>query len=1007
MFFVQSNRLFHGSWGLVVIGCCLEHCVCLINSRRKDTSFLLKYHKVWPGQSSRTRIPYPCLLPPTHTAEKLQILRQNMGHGSMLDRKSLPRQQRMHQRGGMLHHPAVQHFGPDGVTHSQPYNQPDYTPRSPSKCLDRLRRQVQNVAALYMHEHPLLVQSYYRYCGKNYNHAWSMCGPKTFCESDDDCAAGATCFEDLPEECNAFYMEHPELRKTPRPTMRPTDPVPTDSPTRPVPTRSPTRAPAASPTTQGPTRYLDPKNFMFCGGTWDTVECKEENHCPTGLECTGNQVCFRRPQCNIVDLTGPSASPSSSPISVSDDPANYRFCGATFFDAIDNCSLETHCASGSDASCPTGMHCYDNVPGHCNTFYMTAIPTPPPVTRPTTPLRTRRPTPVPAATYLEPADGTPRPTDGRDDVEDSDQILWCGQDQSDANRNCGSNSFRCVDSVPCPFGWECFEVKDRHCDSLRTPIPTVPQLRPFRPTSHVTETPIPTSGPVGSRTPHSFCGRDLSEATRMCGYHSFSCDSSAHCPIGWECYLVDEALCGVSSNEGAETPSRTLRPSLSPLGSFTIRPTNVPTEKPWTESSKTKQPTQKPTNMPITSDGDSALPAENFIQTTSKPTSKLTTYRPSKLPTPKPVADRPTIQPLPVSTTLKPAVLSTSKPTSKLTTYRPSKLPTPKPVTYRPTTQPIPVPTTLKPTVLRTPSPMVTMAPTLKESQTSSPNEMPAKYSISKPVGMPKNPSLQSAMNGDSTKEESNSSEEASSAMEGLDPAATKRPRLYCLSDFGTVDKDCVNAMECSEGNPCPTGYFCTQIFCKSRPSPNGYLDLCPYRFAGRHTKDCKTYYDCDFYGYVGPTYTCREGFKFDKSSSRCIHEYLVNEYCFGAIESSNETKPKHANTQTFDSSNVAMDDTVDSSDESHAESEIDHSTYTFSLTSPPTSLSQTRSPTDIHITPKNLTQQSNSSTVQKDKHDLSTWYEWDRSGANDQSQCLNAHWLGILLPIQFVLVFS
>ena len=94
--------------------------------------------------------------------------------------------------------------------------------------------------------------------------------------------------------------------------------------------------------------------------------------------------------------------------------------------------------------------------------------------------------------------------------------LWCGHSQSDANRNCGENSYTCVvDGVSCPnSNLECFQVADELCGSdstldvegvsrtrRPTPNPTVRTVKPsnmptkIKPAQYANQKPKPTTQP--------------------------------------------------------------------------------------------------------------------------------------------------------------------------------------------------------------------------------------------------------------------------------------------------------------------------------------------------------------------------------------------------------------------------------------------------------------------------------------------------------------------------------
>jgi len=1003
--------------------------------------------------------------------------------------------------------------------------------------------------------------SYHKYCGKSYSHATINCSLKTHCAEDGDCPSGAKCFEDLPEQCNSFYMEYPEFRPTVRPTGRPTTPRPTD------PTRRPTARPSASPTTRAPTRRDDPRNMRFCGNTWNTVTCSLDTHCPLSTECTNGQTCFTIQRCNVHDLTaeptpkpssapmvtmrptgrpttprptGPSRSPtplpSASPTTRSptrrDDPINMRFCGNTW-DTV-KCTLENFCPTGSE--CTNGQICFTEQ--RCNVQDITETPTPKPSSPPMVTSRPTRhpmtppptgpsqsPTPAPSVspttraptmrddprnmrfcgdtwntvtcsiethcpTGLECTNGQICFTEQRCNVQDLTEtptvnpsssptlpidhpshFRFCGNDFSDAVEHCSVET-HCTsdDNCSAAAAEKCYENLPGHCNvvylqypdlrptALPTPRPT-PPLRTFRPTrkpisapSGLDEPPLvipvrtfrpthePSEGndepmpmrtfrpthkpsaiknkeppaedeepPVVEVNPAQWCGKTQSEANSNCGYNFFWCVDSK-CPSGWECFTVEDHLCAITLTSAVEmTTSRTKRPTFSPIQT-TRRPTNIPTMKPSTSAPTTKKTTAKPvTNSPVKQTPSNPVmnsPVKQSITTkpvtnspVKQPTRKPVTKNPTKQPTPKPVTSSPTNQPTP-----KPVTVNNQARPAPTTKIPPSPPPTSQHniLTSSPTT---PSPTKNAPA--RTPAPETvfqtnkkpnggkpkkpSLQSTTEDNATGKDNvaEKPSLQSIAKDDATGKdnveeNPSLQSTTKDNAPGKDN--VEENPSMVEGLETTTTSnnRPRLYCLSQVSNFDEECIHGMECSEGNPCPSGHSCLQFDCKNRPPSNGSLDLCPFRFVGKHTKDCKSYHECDYYGYVGPTYTCEEGFKFDKSSGRCISEFLVNSQCY---------QPD---------SHIEIDST---SDEIHdILATTPSKTSSTIITPPPTSLSSSHSPTpspntDSPTSDFLLLEASDSPPLLKVEHDLSQWYN-DGSGAG----LMIVNWLSILLPIQFIL---
>ncbi|KAL7538582.1 hypothetical protein ACHAXR_008658 [Thalassiosira sp. AJA248-18] len=1004
-------------------------------------------------------------------------------------------------------------------------------------------------------DHP----SYFKFCGKSYDHAASICSLRTRCMTDNNCPNGALCFEDLPGHCNAFYLKHPELRPTNTPTR---------SPMKPTPSRSPTPAPSASPSTHPPTRRMDPRNMMFCGTGWDKVVCSQETHCPTGTECKNGEICYTKYQCNAVDFTkNPTHNPTTSPILPYDHPSYYKFCGTTFRDANNNCNIERHCALDDD--CPSGSTCFGDLPEHCNAFNMLypelvrQPSTPSPTNRPTEPVPTQPPTPAPTASpstrapiqrsdqsnmrFCAPAwdkvvcsieshcpigtectngeicftdstcnildltkDPTPRPSSSpvmpRDDPSN---FMFCGKTYNDAVEHCSLET-QCTSNESCPAEEACFSNLPGHCNAIDmtmkptqlpttmrptqlptktrltpspiTPRPTLPlrtrrptpepDIRTFRPTSPVADaneassldkpsvllmpkrTFRPTHEPSSAfevDEPSLWCGKNLADAENNCGSYSFySCGGGGDftCPFGWTCFVIEDHLCGSTA-----TAERTKRPTPYPI-KMTAPPTRKSTPKPVVADRPSKQPTPKPvTNKPTNKKGVIKNPASvSMTQIPSKPpTPKPLTSKPSKQQALKPVTDKPTNkagaiqQPASISLTQRPS----KHPTPKPLTSRPSKHPTPKPLTSRPSKQPTPKPLTDKSTnnsgtiqkpasisltqrpskpptpkpLSNRPSKQPTLKPIKDEAATSlsqsnkheylltpSPTQTPTKISVQEPElqankqnnqGKGQNPSEPSPVKDSATAGKENEEEKPSLSVGLLTTTTfTKRHKLYCFSRLSNFDEGCVQAMECNAGIKCPSGNFCLQYDCENRPLSNGELDLCPYKYVGQHTKDCKSYYECDHQGYVGPAYTCEEGFKFDKLSGHCTNGYLVDSQCH-RTDSFIQTDSSDESYTIADQESVTYESFTDTA---HPPSKS-----SLKATSPPTSshsLAPTfsRSPTPTSdVNSASSYDVTDSSTLWNAKYepDLSQWYT---SWGERSSRSMNVGWLKILALVQFTL---
>jgi len=550
------------------------------------------------------------------------------------------------------------------------------------------------------------------------------------------------------------------------------------------------------------------------------------------------------------------------------------------------------------------------------------------------------------------------------------------------------------------------------------------------------KTATPTRHPVEVLLPKQFCGKT---------WASISCSKEAWCPVGNECQDGEQCF----TNERCNIRGGTLRPTPPPVTPQTYSPTySWPTYAPTSDNDaqiesevnlntppimtlqpsssphrfthdptkQTIQVTPKPKDQSLwcgitqkdanrncgehsfwCMEGE-ACPFEfqtcfvvyeedcgsEYVSRTSRPTSHPTnikTEQPSDIITPvitaKPIPEESNPKPIPQP------VISQPNPTSLPRTQQPTM----KPLMSKPIEDSasslistILNPSTFSPTVVATSVP---------QTATSQPSiEIPNK-SIT--------PSLQ-ATNKPPTIGKDNVPDAKPSALAILDSiSSSSRPKFYCLSRMDKLDEDCPQAMECSVGNACSGTGFCMHYDCKGRAPSNGSLDLCPFRFVGLHTKrDCKSYYECDNDGFVGPVYMCEEGTLFDKSSERCIDETFVNSWCHrsaGSYITALETSTADETASIIVSlsptqSEVSNEPT--SSPTSHASSS--HESIQFKTTAPSESLSMSPSKSPLE---KGKWQGDT-------EYDLSLWYT---SSGGRRKRGLT-HLLTMLISIQTFVFF-
>jgi hypothetical protein len=134
-------------------------------------------------------------------------------------------------------------------------------------------------------------------------------------------------------------------------------------------------------------RHLQ-SDTQFCGRTWgDAIDnCSPTTHCPNGNDdCADNETCHGYlPGCNINDLLQsqpssnndsnnnggtPATAPTPPPIRNEYDERNMKFCGSTWNEANDSCSLRTWCPSGNECDESSGQICWGGIPA-CNAYYL-------------------------------------------------------------------------------------------------------------------------------------------------------------------------------------------------------------------------------------------------------------------------------------------------------------------------------------------------------------------------------------------------------------------------------------------------------------------------------------------------------------------------------------------------------------------------------------------------------------------------------------------------------------
>ncbi|KAL3776900.1 hypothetical protein ACHAW5_011022 [Stephanodiscus triporus] len=242
------------------------------------------------------------------------------------------------------------------------------------------------------------------WCGVGLDDAINKCGVHCPSGTSNECPQGHICYHDVLA-CDARNIVHPAP-----PSISPKNALPTLTPgttLSPATTSSPTMIPTDEPI--GPPDPLtypsdDPTDHWFCGVSLDDTNAKCEQHCPTATECPMGQICFFGTQCD-----SRTYSPTPPP---------------------------THRPTTSD---PTQSPTFTMLPTLPATVSM------PPSAAPTLPGPSKSPTltPTPGPTYA------PMPS--------TVATFFCGIDWDDAVTNCKR---RCPsgESTECPFDEKCFTL---------------------------------------------------------------------------------------------------------------------------------------------------------------------------------------------------------------------------------------------------------------------------------------------------------------------------------------------------------------------------------------------------------------------------------------------------------------------------------------------------------------------------------------------------------------------
>ena len=326
-------------------------------------------------------------------------------------------------------------------------------------------------------------------------------------------------------------------------------------------TTEPTVAPTSSAQSVG--------NTFFCGVDYEAAKanCATAQACPSGFGCLEQgEACFgigaegcvsasptnspSEPELTTITPAPSAGLPEPTTPSLTKAPTiNTLFCGVSYEDALDKCSVGTACPAGTQEECPSGLSCFTGI--QCTA---------------TAPLPTKAP-----VIYWDEITSTSPPVEGV--VPELQK--FCGVNAEDAENRC-SITTPCPDgsSDNCADGESCFPIPGT-CE-VSDPSQMNPGAQPTTPVALTTSAPTASSSKsVVTFDPNNnmYCGDDYNDAENNC-YKRTPCPngSNEECPNLQTCFPITSCetppptVSVTPTNVGGldASASPTLRPSKSP-----------------------------------------------------------------------------------------------------------------------------------------------------------------------------------------------------------------------------------------------------------------------------------------------------------------------------------------------------------------------------------------------------------------------------------------------------------
>lgn len=127
-------------------------------------------------------------------------------------------------------------------------------------------------------------------------------------------------------------------------------------------------------------------HIEFCGETWGKAieKCKPETNCGKDDDCPEGESCHGYlPGCDLLKMVDDTKEAESDAQGLlwfrKNDVTNTFFCGESYLEAVEECSIETHCP---DNKCPEGKTCFQYIEQNgCDVYqiWMNLTPEPTPV----------------------------------------------------------------------------------------------------------------------------------------------------------------------------------------------------------------------------------------------------------------------------------------------------------------------------------------------------------------------------------------------------------------------------------------------------------------------------------------------------------------------------------------------------------------------------------------------------------------------------------------------------